>query len=380
MDWDEARALAHSVAEPLAPSLLDPAAAVGTTLARPLLALIDLPSFDRSAMDGYAVRGAPPWMIRGRVGAGQTAGPPLRPGEAREVATGAPVPEGTDGVLPYEQAIRYEESVTAATIAPAGRHVRRAGEECRRGEQLAPVGTPVTPQLAALAAAVGNDLLEVHPRPLVGMLVTGDELCSSGLPGPGAVRDAIGPMLPGLIAWAGGQPAGLTRLPDSDSALAAALEAGSGQVLLVSGSSSAGPADHLRPCLKRLGAELLVDGVACRPGHPQSLARLPDGTLVIGLPGNPLAALVAFLTLAVPVLAGLRGEALSVPGTAHGPRLPRRAGTTTLVPVRVLAGVAEPVTHAGSAMLRGAAGADAIAVVGPGEGPVRLIALPGGGY
>src|SRR5262249_48221261 len=157
-----------------------------------------------------------------------------------------------------------------------------------------------------------------------------------GLPGPGAVRDAIGPMLPGLTGWAGGQWAGLTRVPDSDSALAVALEAGSGQVLLVSGSSSAGPADHLRPCLKRLGPGLLVDGVACRPGHPQSLARLPDGKLVVGLPGNPLAALVAYLTLAVPVLAGLRGEAPPVLGTAHGPRLPRRPGITTLIPVRVL--------------------------------------------
>ncbi|SCL25030.1 hypothetical protein [Micromonospora inyonensis] len=238
-DWGEARALAPSVAEPLAPNRPHPAAAVGTTLARPLLALIDLPSFDRSAMDGYAVRGAPRWTIRGRVDAGQAAGSVLRPSEARGAATGASVPEGTDRMLPNGQALRHERSVTAAAMAPLGRHVRRAGEERRRGEQLAPVGTRVTSQLAALAAAVGNDLLEVHLRPLAGALPPGDELCTRGLP--------------------------------------------------------------------------------------------------------------------------------------------RRPGIPALSPARVLAGVAEPVTHVGSAMVRGAAGADAIAVVGPGEGPVRLIALPGGG-
>lgn len=396
MEWDEARAVALAAAAPLVPARVDLAAAVGATLAEPLRALADLPPFDRSAMDGYAVRGAPPWIVRGRVGAGEPAGPALRPGEAREVATGAPVPDDTDGVLPYEYALRSApalgdddtadpggDTTVHGPVPQPGRHVRRAGEECRTGEELAPAGTPVTPALAGLAAAVGHDRLAVQPRPRVAALITGDELCFAGLPGPGAVRDAIGPMLPGLIDWAGGRPAGVTRLADSDLALATALEASTADVLLVSGSSSAGPADHLRPCLKALGAELLVDGVSCRPGHPQSLARLPasatsPGLLVVGLPGNPLAALVAFLTLAVPVIAGLSGRALSPPVSVSGPGLTGRPGVTRLVPVRVRGGVVEPVAHAGSAMLRGAAVAEAIAVVGP-EPPVRLITLPGGG-
>jgi molybdopterin molybdotransferase len=212
-------------------------------------------------------------------------------------------------------------------------------------------------------------------------LITGDELTDSGPPGDGLIRDAIGPMLPGTVGWAGGVFTGAIAVADSARELGETLRRRCDtEVVLVSGSSSAGPADHLAGVLGGLGARMLVDRVACRPGHPQTLAALPDGRLVVGLPGNPLAALVAFLTLALPVITRLRGAALPDLVTAHAPAVPRHPTDTRLVPVRVRDGI-EPVGHASSAMLRGAASADAIAVAPPSTEtgrPVLLHPLPGG--
>jgi molybdopterin molybdotransferase len=371
LPWDAARELAHSVAEPLPPRTVPLAEAAGAVLAAPLVAPAAVPPVDRSAMDGYAVSGRAPWRVVGRVRAGSRVVPALRTGQACAIVTGAAVPPGTDAVLPDEDAVHTADGLSGAVAA--GRHIRRAGEECAAGEVLAPVGAVAGPSLLGLAATLGCDTLRVHVLPRVAAFVTGDELIDHGAPGPGRVRDAIGPMLPGLVEQAGARMAYSTRLPDTRAALLDALAGADADLLLVSGSSAAGPADHLRAALAELDADLLIDGVACRPGHPQALALLPDGRVVVGLPGNPLAALTAFLTLAVPVITGLRGErlpallAVPVPGG-----LARHPSSTRLVPVRVGPHGAEAVGHGGSAMLRGAAVADALAVIDP--GPAAAIA------
>ncbi len=379
--WERARRLAYGSAEPLAPVPLALADAGGTVLAEPLVALVDLPTVDQAAMDGYAVHGSPPWTVAGQVRSGDPQPQPLRPGGATEICTGAPVPPNTTAVLPYELAERNGALVRGAV--QSGQHVRRAGEECAAGEKLLAAGNVVSPQVLGLAAALGHDQLVAHPVPQVAAVITGDELTDSGPPGGGLVRDAIGPMLPGAVGWAGGVFTGAIAVADSATDLAETLQRRcDAEVVLVSGSSSAGPADYLAAVLRGLGATLLVDRVACRPGHPQSLAALPGGRLVVGLPGNPLAALVAFLTLALPVITRLRGAAL--PELAVAVRvgaLPRHPSDTRLVPVRVSDRGVEPMGHAGSAMLRGAAAADAIAVVPPavaGDQPVLLHQLPGG--
>jgi molybdopterin molybdotransferase len=231
----------------------------------------------------------------------------------------------------------------------------------------------VDPAVLGLAATVGLNRLTVIPQPTVAALVTGDELVHRGPSGPGRVRDAIGPMLPGLISRAGAQAVPVQHLSDSREDLIQVLRETDAELILVSGSSAAGPADHLRPTLETLGAELIVDGVACRPGHPQALARLTDGRLVLGLPGNPFAALVAFLTLGVAAIMRMRGLALpelthiAVPGgiSCH-------PTNTRLVPVRLTPQGAVPIGHGGSAMLRGPALADALAIVAP--GPAEAIA------
>ncbi len=338
-------------------------------------------------MDGYAVRGAGPWCVIGHVAVNSAASVELADGQACSITTGAAVPAGATSVVRDED-IELDGSWVRGPAEP-GKHIRRAGEECQAGEVVLPAGIVVDGPVLGLAASLGLNRLTVIPQPVVAALITGDELVHQGPSAPGRVRDAIGPMLPNLITRAGAHLGPILHLPDTRTALLEALRTPRQQhptsrhpttdglavadLILVSGSSAAGPADHLRAVLAEVGAELVVDGVDCRPGHPQALARLADGRLVIGLPGNPFAALSAFLTLGVAAISRLRGLPLpglsvaSIPGgVACHPH------STRLVPVRVTGQGAVPVGHGGSAMLRGAAGADALAVVDP--GPAEAIA------
>ena len=363
--WADARAVAYRSATPLGSQILPLDACHGTVLAAPLVARSPLPSFTASAMDGFAVAGRGPWSVVGDLLAGMRWEVPLEPGTAIRIATGAPVPAGATAVLPVEDAHLVGTRLSGG-VEP-GRHVRSAGEECAEGEELLPAGTPVRAAILGLAAAVGHDVLEVHPRPRVHALVTGDELVGEGLPGQGRVRDAIGPQLAPLVCAHGGEVVASSWLPDDFDALYKAIEVADADLVLTTGASSIGPADHLRAVLDALDARVIVDGVHCRPGHPQLLAVLPDGRLVVGLPGNPLAALVAVVTVLAPALQGAAGRALPAPRRAllrEGTRSP--SDVTRLVPVTLSGMHAHPVSHTGPAMLRGAALADALAVVTPG--------------
>lgn len=359
--WAAARRLAWESARPL--PAVDAALedALGLVLAEPLWALAPLPAFDTSAMDGWAVRGHGPWRVVGSTLAGDPPSPPLVDGQAREVATGAAVPLTCDGVVPLEDGVLLGTELTADP--PHGRHVRRSGEECAPRTAVLAAGAVLRPAGLGLAAALGHDVLRVRPRPGVAALVTGDELLLAGLPGAGRVRDAVGPLLPGVLAGLGGALRSVRHVADTRAELVQALVLAGADVVVTSGASSRGPADHLAGALAELDAQVLLDGVDVRPGSPQTLARLPDGRLLVGLPGNPLAALAALVTVVGPVLAALAGRPLPALGCA---RLtdPLSAGRhTRLVPVRLAHGLARPTGHGGAAMLRGAATADAFAVV-----------------
>jgi molybdopterin molybdotransferase len=327
-------------------------------------------------MDGYAVCGPPPWRVVGRFLAGSEPPPGLTPGCAAEIATGAVVPPLADAVLPYEQASRRGWMVTG--VAETGRHIRRRGEDFPLGASLLPAGTVVTPAVLGLAASVGHDSLQVWRRPVVNVVVTGAEVRDVGLPGPGRVRDAIGPVLPGVVNTAGGLLGVRCSVGDDLSALVAALLEPGPDVFVVSGGTSVGAADQVRTALDAVSARVLVSGVACRPGHPQLLAQKPDGRFVVGLPGNPFAALVAGLTLLQPLLAALGGRPSppAVIATLGAP-IPPHPRDTRLVPVTLAGALALPTGHDRPGSLWGAALADALAVVPPRHtGPdVQLLPL-----
>jgi molybdopterin molybdotransferase len=353
------------------------------------------PSFDAAAMDGYAVSGPGPWRVRA---APRLAGSPehvtLHPGEAVEIATGAVVPQGTAAVVPHELCSRRNDLITTTaaphdrtghnnpgTAAPTARdHIRRVGEELRPGDVVLAAGRPVTAVAAAALAQAGVRELLVHPRPAVAALVTGDEVVMHGDPGPGQVLDAFSGVIATIARRGGGEALQPRHVRDDPDALAAALTATEAHVVVVTGASSRGAGDHLHGVLAGLGAEWLVDGVDCRPGHPQGLAALPDGRWVVSLPGNPYAGLVAALTLLEPLLTRLAGRPPAFADEAPVDGAARLyAGGVRIVPVVRAGGRAAVVPGARPGGLRAAAGADALAVLPPdwtSGGTARLLTLP----
>ncbi|MFB4262656.1 molybdopterin-binding protein [Nonomuraea sp. GTA35] len=387
-----ARQLAHAAAEPAPPVRVALGQASGLTLAQDLVVATPLPAFDTSAMDGFAVSGAGPWTIVGSARPGRPwTGRRLADGDAVEISTGAVVPPGTWAVLPVESAAVSDGRVTGPDEPGAardgrvagpglarGKHIRYTGEDAPAGTRLAPAGTPVGPALLGLAASCGYDELLVHRAPAVRAIVTGDELAHHGLPGPGRVRDALGPLLPPLIAGLGGRLDGLVHVPDHPvSALAEAVESAAGaEVVVVTGSTSVGVTDGLRRLLAERDARWVVDSVACRPGHPALLARPRGGPYVVGLPGNPFAALAAAHTLLGPLLAGLSGRALGdLPQAPLTSRLPVPAGRTRILPVVWDGPGVRALDGDRPAFLNGAALADALAAVPHGHEPGRPVPL-----
>lgn len=348
--------------------------ALGEVLAAPLDALTDLPSFDTSAMDGWAVAGPGPWSVR--TGAGVLAGSdrpePLADGEAVRIATGARIPADTTAVIRSEHSREAGTQLFPDRPVLTGQDIRPRGQECRSGDLLLPAGSLVTPAVLGLAAAAGYDELTTRPRPRVEVLVLGDELLTEGRPHDGLIRDALSPMLGPWLARLGAEVIGTRRLGDDPAGAAALLEAvttSTADVLVTTGGTASGPVDHVHPVLRKAGAELLVDGVAVRPGHPMLLARLgdrADGRHLVGLPGNPLAAVSGLLTLAEPLLRALAGcrnrPRYTAPVQGDVPGHPY---DTRLVPVLLSDEHAVPLRYHGPAMLRGVAAADALAVVPP---------------
>ncbi|MGW7605978.1 molybdopterin molybdotransferase MoeA [Streptomyces sp. NPDC054766] len=397
--WPEARAVAERAARSLprrTPVSVPLEASLGLVLAAPLTALTDLPSFDTSAMDGWAVAGPGPWDVReDGVLAGHAEPERLSDGEAVRIATGARVPRDATAVLRSEHGRLDDKGRLHASGAqtpgsarsrgiPAiahGQDIRPRGQECRSGDQLLPLGALVTPAVLGLAAAAGYDTLAVVPRPRAEVLVLGDELLTEGLPREGLIRDALGPMLPPWLRALGAEVVAVRRLGDDAKALHKAITGSRADLIVTTGGTAGGPVDHVHPTLRRIGAELLVDGVKVRPGHPMLLARTQENQHLVGLPGNPLAAVSGLLTLAEPLLRTLAGRAAPEPYT-----LPLKEAVqghpydTRIVPVSLRGDRAAPLHYNGPAMLRGIAASDALAVVPPGGAragqELELIDLP----
>jgi molybdopterin molybdotransferase len=313
-------------------------------------------------------------VCHGRTLGGERARPPSRrlaDGECAGIATGAVVPDGADAVLPVERSLYDAAGVHAVeqdTAVAARTHIRRAGEEAIHGDVLLPAGTVVTPPVIGLAAAAGHDTLLVTPPATVDVFVLGDELTLSGRPAPGRTRDALGPQLPAWLAAFGAAPPSVVRLSDRLTDLTTGLAASRADVVITTGGTSVGLRDHVRPAVARVGGRVVVEGVHVKPGRPMLLATLPGGRWLVGLPGNPLAACAALLTLVQPLLYRLhgRGQAPAMTATLDQAELGRPGDGHRLLPVRRdRDGHVEMLPWCGAAMLRGLAQAAGLVVVPP---------------
>ena len=378
VEWDLAIALSFESADPKPAISLPIAKAINSVLAQGLTADIDLPPAHTAMMDGYAVFGQGPWKIVGELHAGSFL-PYLESGCALKVSTGAHLPPHCSFVIPQELATLFEGDVASKNSFTTGQHIRQPGDEALAGESIAAAGTLLTPAIAGLAASSGIDEVTVYQSPTVSVIVTGSELTASGTPEPGHIRDSLSVQVTPWAQYLGALVNSSVNCSDDLDELREAIKTAQGDLVVVTGGSSFGEYDFLRPALEQLGAIYIVSEIWMRPGHPSLLAKLPDGKLVAGLPGNPLAALVSFMTVVAPALRGLSGQ--SEYRLAKIPLAKDFAcDRTRVVPIVMSSGAAEFTEFRGSAMLRGLSQADGLGVISPGDNPagtlIRVLPLP----
>ncbi|HKY61532.1 MAG TPA: gephyrin-like molybdotransferase Glp [Gemmatimonadota bacterium] len=298
--------------------------ATGRVAAEPVISRLDLPPWDNSAMDGYAVRSADvhagePLPVALDLPAGSTAGQVLPARAAARIMTGAPLPENADAIVPVETSAgprgagAYADpgEWVAFEHAPVpGHHVRVRGEDVRRGDTVVAEGEPFTPARIALAASVGAAEVVVFRRPSVTIVSTGDELVGVERAGePDRIVDANTYGLATMVERAGGVVAATLTVSDDEVAVGNALRTALGSDAVVTvGGVSMGARDPVRPALARAGVELDFWRVAIRPGGPTAFGVGPGGRPVFALPGNPVSALVTFELFVRPALLRMAGH------------------------------------------------------------------------
>ena len=375
----EAQALVLGRARPLAAETLSLAEAAGRFLAEPARALVDLPPFRNSAMDGYALRaedtpGELP--IVHRVAAGTPAPRALEAGEAMGIATGGLVPEGADAVIQHELVVEKDNIIEVSAAVAEGANVREPGRDVSAGAVVAAAGIRLGPaQIGALAAA-GVAEVACARRPRVAVLATGTELRGPGsVLAPGEVYEANGVMLAAQLTTAGAEVTRLDSVADDEDAHRRALATGLElDVLVTSGGVSVGPHDLVRRIEAELGVEEVFWRVAVRPGKPVSFG-VRGPTLVFGLPGNPVSTLVGCELFVRPAVLALQGAADPGPTFSAGrlaETVSRSPGRDDLMRARTEVTddgiVLSPVTGQESHMIVRAAEADALVLVPRGEG------------
>jgi molybdopterin molybdotransferase len=322
-------------------------AARGRALREDVFAPHSLPPFANASMDGYAVRSpdlaaasaarAVDLPVTGVIPAGRPAARPLGPGEAMRIMTGAPIPDGADAVLAFEDVERIEragaeERMRATRPARAGENIREAGRDLARGARALSSGRELSPHDLALLAALGVPEIPIGPSPRVAIVSTGDELLDPTEPlRPGAIRDSNLPMLRSLVEECGGRVVSAGRVGDDPSGVVVAIRAAleSADVVITIGGVSAGDFDPVKQGLATLGA-IELWRVAMKPGRPQAFGT-PQGRVFFGLPGNPASVACVFEALVRPALRRLQG--FSVLDRPHVPVrlaavLESRAGRT----------------------------------------------------
>jgi molybdopterin molybdotransferase len=381
---EEAQRLILERVRPLEAERVALGEAAGRVTAEAAKAGLDLPPFDSSAMDGFAVREADTpgsLPVVARIPAGRPAERELAAGEAMAIATGGAVPPGADAVIPIEYVVDHDNEIEIAEQVAAGSNVRPRGGDVERGDAVVAAGERLGPaQLGALAAAGVADI-SCSRRPQAVVLVTGTELRRPGEElAPGEIYEANGVLLDAQLRSAGAEVERLDAVEDDEEAHRAALEEGlRGDVLVTTGGVSVGPHDLVRSIGQALGIEQVLWGVAVKPGKPLWFG-VRDETLVFGLPGNPVSVLVCFELFVRPAVLALQGAGDPRPRFQPG-RLAHTVrpnpGRTELVRARtaVVDGAVELDVLRGqdSHMIARAAGADALVLI-----PSGTEELPGG--
>lgn len=374
LSLDEAQDRLLALARPTGAEEVPLADALRRVLVEPkVVAGVDVPPFANSAMDGYAIRAADapgPLSVVGESSAGSSSVPPVAAGTAVAIATGAPLPDGADTVVPIEDVEERGGTVLVPESVVDGAHVRAAGHDTRRGDEVCLPG-PLTPAKIAVLASLGIGQVEVRRRPVVAILSTGDELVDPGeVLGPGRIHDANGVALAAAVVDAGGEPLMVPRVPDEAGPTEAALRDGARRADLVvtSGGVSVGRRDHVRAVLEREG-ELDFWRVAVQPGKPLAVGGLA-GTTIIGLPGNPVSALVTFELFVrrfIRAMLGLAGDGRVRLGATLTERIVKDPDRRAFLRVRVWQQdggfLAAPAGGQASSQLRPMADANALLVV-----------------
>jgi molybdopterin molybdotransferase len=378
LTFEEALREILSRVRPLPAEAVPLASAAGRVLREDVRSAVDLPRFASSAMDGFAVRAVdtPGTMpVVARIAAGKPAARALAAGEAMAIATGGVVPSGADAVIPVESVVQHDNSIEIPKVEP-GLHVRPRGGDLASGDVVVGAGAVLrAAELGALAAAGLGDVV-CAKRPRAAVVSTGTELRSPGERlEPGQIYEANGVMLAAALASAGAVVMPPTSVTDDEQAHRAALERGlSADVLVTSGGVSVGPHDLVRQIEAELGVTEVFWKVAVKPGKPISFG-VREGTLVFGLPGNPVSSLVCFELFVRPAVLALQGARepgpVFAPGelTAAVRRNPERdeflRARLRVDGARVLL---EPVTGQESHMIARAAAADALVFAPRGDG------------
>lgn len=377
----------------------------GCVLVQDIVAAVDSPGFDNSAMDGYALRRADvlgataeaPIVVAviADLPAGTALNPSVGTGQAARIMTGAPIPDGADAVVPFEQTDAGVDKVAVRVPPSAGAHIRRRGSDAARGAVLFGAGHLLTARHLAAAAAVGLRELEIVPRPRVGIIATGSELVGPGSPLlRGQVHDSNTTMVAAAILEAGGMPVVLGRSVDRPEALLGLLEQAGGSVdaVVMTGGVGEGAYDVVRAALARTG-DVSFATVRLQPGKPQAFGHWRDGTPLFGLPGNPVAAYVSFTAFVEPalrVMGGLPPQGRPPIVARAGAAWSSRRDREQRVPVSLATAPDGALTAwpsgsgAHTHQLSALAVADGIAVIGEGAGDVaagdQITVLPMAGW
>jgi molybdopterin molybdotransferase len=379
---EEAQQLVLRHVEPLPSETVPVDAAAGRVLSELTASAIDLPPFESSAMDGFALRSedAPGRLpVALRIAAGAPAERALEPGEAMGIATGGVVPEGADAVIPFEYVVESDNTIEIQEAVAPGANVRPVGGDLRQGAAVVEAGVRLGgAQLAALSAA-GIAEVRVSQRPSAAVLVTGSELRRPGEPlEPGQIYEANGVLIETQLASAGAAVERLSSVADDEDAHRVALERGlRAAILVTSGGVSVGPHDLVRRIEAELGVEEVFWGVSVKPGKPISFG-VREGTLVFGLPGNPVSVLVGFELFVRPAVLAIQGVAQPLPRFERGRlvgELEPNAVRDELVRGRLDfdqdGALVEPLPGRESHMIARAALADALVLVRRGEDRLR---------